>query len=223
MSAPYNIPDWEGASLDNPDDEYATMGCVEGSETIRYTINDVEYIESFRKAHERVSKLYKTSNSGKSEYINVEDKDVKIFDSYTGGFVQVKKFIKNPDAGNWRTVKFNNGYCLTATADHPLPVIGKGRTFVGDMRIGDAVKVAPCKSNLVHEKNKFNTRYFKDNAWLLGILLTDSAYSSSQITISLGADEKDIVSRVEEVCESLGYRASVKEHNRGSKGNYIDV
>lgn len=27
MSAPYNIPDWEGASLDNPDDEYATMGC----------------------------------------------------------------------------------------------------------------------------------------------------------------------------------------------------
>lgn len=141
MSAPYNIPDWEGASLDNPDDEYATMGCVEGSETIRYTINGVEYIESFRKAHERVSKLYKTSNSGKSEYINVEDKDVKIFDSYTGGFVQVKKFIRNPDAGNWYKLKFSSGHTLVATADHPLPILNKGRTFVEDMELGDRVVV----------------------------------------------------------------------------------
>ena len=27
VSASYNIPTWEGASMDSPDDEYATMGC----------------------------------------------------------------------------------------------------------------------------------------------------------------------------------------------------
>lgn len=139
VSASYNIPKWEGASMDSPDDEYATMGCVEGSETIRYTIDGVEYHEDFKTAFNRVTKWRNILKSGQSEYIDVSSDDVKILDSYTGGFVQVKKFIRNPDMNNWKVLKFSKGYSLTATSDHPLPVIGKGRTFVQDMIVGDKV------------------------------------------------------------------------------------
>lgn len=115
------------------------MGCVEGNETIRYKIDDVEYFEGFKKAFERVAKGRKILTSGKSEYIDTSDENIKILDSYTGDFVQVKKFIRNHDVNNWRTVKFSDGYSLVATADHPLPVVGKGRTFVEDMKVGDKV------------------------------------------------------------------------------------
>lgn len=139
VSASYNIPKWEGANINSPDDEYATMGCVEGNETIRYKIDDVEYFEGFKKAFERVAKGRKILTSGKSEYIDTSDENIRILDSYTGDFVQVKKFIRNHDVDNWRTVKFSDGYSLVATADHPLPVVGKGRTFVEDMKVGDKV------------------------------------------------------------------------------------
>lgn len=139
VSASYNIPKWEGANIDSPDDEYATMGCVEGNETIRYKIDDVEYFEGFKKAFERVAKERKILTSGKSEYIDTSDENIKILDSYTGDFVQVKKFIRNHDVYNWKTVKFSDGYSLVATADHPLPVVGKGRTFIEDMKVGDKV------------------------------------------------------------------------------------
>lgn len=139
VSASYNIPKWEGANINSPDDEYATMGCVEGNETIRYKIGDVEYFEGFKKAFERVAKGRKILTSGKSEYIDTSDENIRILDSYTGDFVQVKKFIRNHDVDNWRTVKFLDGYSLVATADHPLPVVGKGRTFVEDMKVGDKV------------------------------------------------------------------------------------
>lgn len=139
VSASYNIPKWEGANIDSPDDEYATMGCVEGNETIRYKIDDVEYFEGFKKAFERVADGHTILTSGKSEYIDTSKDNIKILDSYTGDFVQVKKFIRNHDVDNWKTVKFSDRYSLVATADHPLPVVGKGRTFVEDMKVGDKV------------------------------------------------------------------------------------
>lgn len=199
------------------------MGCVEGNETIRYKIADVEYFEGFKKAFERVAKGRKILTSGKSEYIDTSDENIKILDSYTGDFVQVKKFIRNHDVNNWKTVKFSDGYSLVATADHPLPVVGKGRTFVEDMKVGDKVIVTPDKFRVLNSDISYKSDYFKDEYWLLGLILTDSAYSSSQIMISLGLDETDIVNGVVEACDKLGYRAHIKEQHRGVKGNYFDV
>ena len=189
VSASYNIPTWEGASMDSPDDEYATMGCVEGGETIRYKVDGVEYIEPFRVAYDRVKQiLNEQAYSKNTDYIDTSKTDIKIWDSSSNDFVQVKKFIRNRNVNNWNVIKFSKGYSLTATSDHPLPVIGKGRTFVKDLKIGDKIPVSKYSD---YSGNELRTEYFGNKAWLLGVILADSAYSSSQITISLGLDEKE--------------------------------
>lgn len=150
VSASYNIPTWEGASMDSPDDEYATMGCVEGGETIRYKIDNVEYIEPFRVAYDRVTQiLNEQAYSKNTDYIDTSKTDIKIWDSSSNDFVQVKKFIRNRNINNWNVIKFNKGYSLTATSDHPLPVIGKGRTFVRDLKVGDMILVSNSMSEFV--------------------------------------------------------------------------
>lgn len=221
VSASYNIPTWEGASMDSPDDEYATMGCVEGGETIRYKIDNVEYIEPFRVAYDRVKQtLNEQVYSKNTDYIDTSKTDIKIWDSSSNDFVQVKKFIRNRNVNDWNVIKFNKGYSLTATSDHPLPVIDKGRTFVKDLKVGDKIPVSKYSD---YSGNELRTEYFGNKAWLLGVILADSAYSSSQITISLGLDEKDIVDAIKSDVEDLGYRLHIKEQHRGSKGDYYDV
>lgn len=219
MSASYNIPYWEGADINDPDTEYATMGCVEGSEFIRYQINGIEYIESFEDAYNRVNNIVNVKTSGNSEYLDTSKLDIKIWDSSSNNYVQCYKFIRNHNVRNWRIVKFDNGYSVTATGDHPLPVEGKGRTMVDDLNCGDKIKISEYKRTEYDRKLK--TKYFGDYAWLLGVLIADSAYSSSQITVSLGLDETDIADRIEKICEDLGYRADIKEQHRGNKGSYI--
>lgn len=150
VSASYNIPTWEGASMDSPDDEYATMGCVEGGETIRYMIDNVEYIEPFRVAYDRVTQiLTEQTYSKNTDYVDTSKTDIKIWDSSSNDFVQVKKFIRNRSVNNWNVIKFNKGYSLTATSDHPLPVIGKGRTFVKDLKVGDKIPLSDSMSEFV--------------------------------------------------------------------------
>lgn len=150
VSASYNIPTWEGASMDSPDDEYATMGCVEGGETIRYKIDNVEYIEPFRVAYDRVKQtLNEQAYSKNTDYIDTSKTDIKVWDSSSNDFVQVKKFIRNRNVNDWNVIKFNKGYSLTATSDHPLPVIDKGRTFVKDLKVGDKIPLSDSMSEFV--------------------------------------------------------------------------
>lgn len=220
LDAPYNAELYvEG----HPETEMATMGCVESSEIITYSINDEIYIETFKDAYDRLNQIVTASKDSKyinSMYLDASNLDVKIFDSNASAFVKVKKFIRNSRVNNWKVIKFTEGYSLTATDDHPLPVIGKGRTYVKDLKIGDKICVAESE---IYSENHLKTEYFSDDAWLLGILLTDSAYSSSQITASIGLDEEDIAQAICDSADKLGYRANVKEQHRGSKGNYFDI
>lgn len=110
-----------------------------------------------------------------------------------------------------------NGRNLLATADHPLPVLGKGRTFVSDLKVGDKVPVSYFQAS---EQKVF---YSEDLAWLLGIILCDGCYANN-VVISLGADEKDVVSKVESVAfGQLGIQTTVKKQERNKKGTYYDV
>lgn len=147
LDAPYNAKLYvEG----HPETEMATMGCVEESETVDYMINDNLYIESFKKAFERLSRLGEIKTQGNSEYIDLESLDVKVRDTLAGKdvYTKVKKVIKNSNVTDMRTIRFTNGRCLTATSDHPLPVIGKGRTFVKDIVAGDKIPVADTKEEV---------------------------------------------------------------------------
>lgn len=216
LDAPYNA---ELYVPGHPETEMATMGCVESSEIIHYKVADLEYIETFEKAYNRISNLRRrTEYSYNSDYIDVSDIDVKVKDS-VHGFVKVKKFIKNKNVNNFNVIKFSDGYSLTATSDHPLPVVGKGRTFVKDLNIGDKVEVS--RNDTVNSDDKFVTAYFKEHTYLLGVILADASYRS-QICISLGLDEKDVVDYVESIVNDLGYRLNVKEQHRDTKGDYFD-
>ena len=220
--APYNA---ELYVPGHPETEIATMGCVESSEILHYTIDDTEYIETFEEAYRRIAdrcdkcdKCDTNKYSENSDYIDVSGIDVKVKDS-VHSFVKVKKFIKNKNVNNFNVIKFSDGYSLTATSDHPLPVIGKGRTFVKDLKVGD--KVETSRNDAVNCGYDFATEYFKDNTYLLGVILADASYTS-QICISLGLDEKDIVDYIDSIVSNLGYNLNVKEQHRGEKGDYFD-
>lgn len=216
LDAPYNA---ELYVPGHPETEMATMGCVESSEILHYTIDGLEYIETFEKAYNRISNLRRsTEYSYNSDYIDVSDIDVRVKDS-VHGFVKVKKFIKNKNVNNFNVIKFSDGYSLTATSDHPLPVVGKGRTFVKDLNIGDKVEVS--RNDAVNSDDKFMTAYFKEYTYLLGVILADASYKT-QICISLGLDEKDVVDYIKSIVNDLGYRLNVKEQHRDTKGDYFD-
>ena len=93
-------------------------------------------------------------------------------------------------------IKFSNGRNLVCTDDHPLPVLNRygqfDRTYVKDICIGDAVPVT------YNQYSENSIMFDTDIAWLLGILICDSNYSSS-IVISLGIDEIDIINRIRHI------------------------
>ena len=83
--------------------------------------------------------------------------------------------------------------------------------------MGDKVPVSYFQAS---EQKVF---YSEDLAWLLGIILCDGCYANN-VVISLGADEKDVVSKVESVAfGQLRIQTTVKKQERNKKGTYYDV
>lgn len=119
-----------------PDSEVGYMGCVAAKETIVYCIDGKLYIERFDSAFERVSRKFGYKNHGLSQFVDCHG-HVEIYDSHIKNFVLVKKFIKNPNRNNWKSITLNNGCSIYATEDHPFYVINRGRTFCKDLMVGD--------------------------------------------------------------------------------------
>ncbi|MDD3586883.1 MAG: anaerobic ribonucleoside-triphosphate reductase [Thermoguttaceae bacterium] len=211
QDAPYNKAYYKGT----PETECASMGCIFGNEIITYKIGNRLFVEGISRAWDRLEHIGKVRNQGVSQYIDVDN--VVIYDSHTGDFVKAFRFIRNPDQGNWKEIIFSNGRSLNATADHPLPVQEKGRTFVSDLQIGDKVPV-------VWKQYSSNTEPFDvDKAWLLGTILCDACYKG-QLTASFGVDEMDIVQRYRTVLkDKYGLETKIVERQRGAKGHYFDV
>lgn len=150
LDAPQNIIYYKEG---HPETEISAMGCVKGDEIITYKMNNTLYVESFEKAYERIKEYFITENKyGRSKYINTSGV-IQILDSMSGGFVDCKKIIKNPNMNNWVKVKFDNGKCLTATLDHPLPVFSEAnnnyeRKYISDIKIGDKIPVTNNQHDL---------------------------------------------------------------------------
>lgn len=200
--APYNAELYvEG----HPETEIATMGCVESSEIIDYKINGEEYIETFRDAYNRVLKMKDSvAYSENSDYIDVSELNITVKDS-VNGFVKVKKFIKNHNVNNFNRVKFSAGYSLTATSDHPLPILQEDgstvRTFVKDIKVGDKVRVSV--DNKIESDKVFKTKCFGDNTYSLGLAISDFFNDYGSIADVDNAEEvfKDYLEYIEEMDE----------------------
>jgi len=213
LDAPFNMQYYKA---EDKHTHASYMGCVQGDEVITYKINDTLYVESIKRAYNRINKIAAEEKYGKSNYINGENLDILIYDTNSNGFVKCKKFIKNPNLNNWKRLRLSNGRALLATKDHPLPVYGKGRTKVDDIIIGDII---PITYEQYHETSELIN---EDYAWMLGLLLCDASYSGS-IVFSLGYDESDIVDKLRDVVDSFGLNICVTKQDRGVKGLYQDI
>lgn len=212
IDAPFNLKYYKPG---DPDTEAATMGCVDGQEIITYKYNGNLYVESFERGWKFLTSKFEVKTRGKSQYCDL--KNVTIYDSHSGKFVECRKIICNPDKGDWTRVTFNNGRTLLATSDHPLPVENKGRTFVRDLNIGDKVPA-------VWDQYAQDVKYVDPEiAWALGLIICDGAYNSS-LAVCVGLDEEDIADKyISVVKNKFGFDLHKIYQNRGIKGNYLQI
>lgn len=210
QDAPFNkqylTDDWHS--------QIATMGCVDGIEMITYKYKNTLFVESFERAWNRISNYFQVKQYGDSEYCDVEN--IYIYDSSNHDFVKCKKFIRNPDKGNWYRLVCNGGRTILLTEDHPLHVKEKGRVLLKDICVGDKIAVS---KEVYNKGNKFKD---VDEAWTLGLTLCDGKYEGGLI-VSLGLDERDIAENYQRAMYKQGYDTEIIERHRGSKGDYLDI
>lgn len=211
LDAPYNLQYYKKGDFRT---ELATMGCVDGIEMITYKIKDNLYVENFERAWNRISSMFEVKESGVSKYCDVSG--VSIYDTTSKRFVKCKKFICNPDKGDWYRITCTGGRTLLATADHPLHTERNGRTYIKDLCISDKIEVTNTAYSEGHEKHDVN------DAWVLGLTLCDGKYEGG-LLLSLGMDEDDIIQKYQEIMLNQGFNTEVIERHRKEKGDYKDI
>jgi anaerobic ribonucleoside-triphosphate reductase len=144
---------------------FSCMGCVDGSSMIRYKIKDVEYIEPFEKAWERIETTLELTvilqPNLRDFYIDLPEY-VSIWDTNLGDFTRVYRIIKNYQV-DWYEVFFSNGKSLKVTSDHPFEVIDKGVVLTKDLEINDSMLCeydGTCNVvNIEHYPNHYDYSY----------------------------------------------------------------
>lgn len=111
------------------------MGCVDGLETITYRYKGEETTSTFYGFWRDFRATHEVKQRGVSEYIEVAGLEIRDLNSWT----TVSCLIRNLDQGNWYCLKTDSNYFLRATADHPLPVVNRGRIAVENIREGDVL------------------------------------------------------------------------------------
>ena len=216
LDAPYNIRYYKEG---HPETEVAYMGCLTKHEQVLLKVEDETKLMSIGDAFKYLDWKYGDSkeDATKAKYVSLTDTGVSVYDSSENDFVLCKGILKNPDTHNWKKIVFSDGRTLLTTADHPLPVVGKGRTQVCNLVAGDRVPVS------WKVETKETTAVASEEAWLLGLLLCDGCYASS-INIALGLDEEDVLVAARDVLKTYwNLETKVTKRERGEKGNYFDL
>ena len=132
--------DWSNAHEDpnNPDTYMATMGCVDGDETIRIKYDNIDSTCSFETMWNMISKKYipYIQNDGKGTNEYIIPTGLQIYDTVSG-FVDVKTIIRNLSE-TWIQVGFSNGKFIHCTDDHPFDTnVGRvlARDLTTDMKV----------------------------------------------------------------------------------------
>lgn len=197
------------------------MGCVVPWSHINYKLNNsIGLCTPIDELFERTKTLFTSvvSQCGNSEYVDVADHNVTIYDTKSNSYVKVKKVIRNRYCGLLKRIRGSAGRVAEITPDHPLPVNGRGRIRADELIPGDTVQLA----NVIVPDTISNVIDDPDFAWLLGLIICDGSYANN-ITISVGPDETSIIDRVKYVGNKLGFDIHVIEQHRGERGNYFDI
>lgn len=199
------------------------MGCIQGQEIVIYKYNDNVYCCGIERLWDRFSKSSIVRTYGVSDYIDVTEDDLYIWDS-DNRFVKVFTLIKNPDMGNWYRITFSNGRTLTATENHPLYLENRGRTFVSDLKIGDTIETEFSLHAFNDSQTNSNIELNSNIAYILGLIITDGCYDKClSITLDINS-ELDIALKTKSIIENeFGYECKIKEHHRGKKGDYLEL
>ena len=196
-------------------DIYPCMGCVDGQEVVTYKFYDFLFVESFERMWKRLKSLFeiKTQPNGQDCYMDVSH--VTIYDK-DRGFVPTLRIIRN-FSNTWLKVKLTNGRSLLCTEDHPF-VTKRGRVYAKNLIKGDSV---PLNFNQYSENYKYVDPEW---AWALGVLLCDSAYSSSVVGSFAATGEDEIIQNLQAiVTNKYNINSNIITRNREEKGCYKDL
>jgi len=194
------------------------MGCVDKNEVVTYKFNDEVYVESIGRMWSRMSDNFDVLLQEASDCYYINLVGVEIYDSTSGSFVECKRMNKNSDQGDWKIIKLSNGRSLKCTSDHPLHVVGLGRTEVSDLQVGDEIEA----TNFAYSSDSIDVD--PDYAWLLGIIMCDGCYDRQLSSTFAMTGEDDIIEKYQK-CVKIYFNLDtyVKEWYRCVKGNYKEV
>lgn len=121
MDAPFN-KQYLGKHPDKPwYDEVSYMGCLFPNTIVTYQANNQGHVTDIEHVWNVLSNQYPVMRHGGSEFIDLTNTDVKIYDTYTKDYVQVKKWIRNPAPKKWLKITCGDTFIIV-TPDHPLSV-----------------------------------------------------------------------------------------------------
>ena len=158
------------------------MGCVDKDEIVTYRFNGVTNTARIKDMWTELSRHFEVKNQVADDCYYIDLKGVEIYDSTSKkGFVKCLRMNKNADQGDWKLVKISNGRLLTCTSDHPLAVVGKGRTEVKDLNVGDEIE-ATNKAYSVDEFGYDNdvAEYFGEHSCVLDETIYNNVIHSTK-------------------------------------------
>ncbi len=215
LDAPYNLQYYKAGDYNS---YIATMGCADGDELVIYQYKGKFFCEGIKRLWERMSEP--EMQSGQSKYIKAQN--LQILDADAGKFVEVYTVVKNPDQGNWVRVNFDNGRSILVTADHPLYTANRGRVQVSDLKVGDTINsYYELPTIEVDEKNFISDT---DEAYILGLIITDGCYDNGlYVTLDAETEEDILKTFVERVKNTWNEDCTVTHFERGDKGDYYSI
>lgn len=149
LDSPFNLQYYKEGE---PDTYVATMGCVDGESCILLLAQTKEEYyygaATFEDVFEKIGELgFRKGYNGRTTcYYPDEDHEMRIWDSHSMAFVKVNVLLRNDNVTGWKKITCSNGSIMVATNDHPLPVIGRGRIFVRDLKVGDKLEAREYSS-----------------------------------------------------------------------------
>lgn len=150
MDAPFNAQ-YLGRHPDKPYyDEVGYMGCVHANTIVTYKENNQAHATSIETAWNDLARRYPVLTHGGSEFIDLTNTDVTIYDTKAKDYVKVKKWIKNPAPKAWLKITGGDQFIIVTT-DHPL-MAHLGKANMPEQRIR-ADELTPTVDSLYKVKN----------------------------------------------------------------------
>ena len=197
------------------------MGCFRGDHVLNWSVDDKIYTQGSKRIWDELSVNLPVLSQPAGEqhkYIDVSDKNIKVWDTLKNDYVKVNTFIRNVQ-NKWITVRLSNGRFLEVTDNHPFETENRGVVLAKNLTLEDKISVnygSPKMNETININNSL--------AWLYGVMLCDGCYQNSSVFASFGKDEIDIINKfTSSIEENFGIMPNIKLQKRGKRGTYFDV